>query len=72
MAILNNGQYLKIERFSGNKQMLVQLVHLSKKDGVILDYSQYEFTPDTESKSYHKQAYEYLLTLPEFSEAESC
>ncbi|WP_274023258.1 hypothetical protein [Vibrio parahaemolyticus] len=52
--------------------MLIQLVHLTKKDGVILDYSQYDFKPDMESFGYHKQAYEYLLTHADFVEAELC
>ncbi|WP_016798798.1 hypothetical protein [Vibrio cyclitrophicus] len=72
MALQNNGQYIKIERLSGNKTVLIQLVHLTKKDGAIIDYSQYDFQPDMESNGYHKQAYEHLLTLEDFLDAESC
>lgn len=72
MALLNNGQYIKIERLSGNKTMLIQLVHLNKKDGVILEYSQYDFQTNLESVGYHKQAYEYLLNHADFVAAEPC
>ncbi|EPW7001960.1 hypothetical protein ACWO06_000988 [Vibrio parahaemolyticus] len=72
MALLNNGQYIKIERLSGNKTMLIQLVHLNKKDGVILEYSQYDFQPNLESVGYHKQAYQYLLSHADFAAAEPC
>ncbi|HAS6060811.1 TPA: hypothetical protein I7135_01435 [Vibrio vulnificus] len=72
MALINKGQYIKVERLSGNKTMLIQLVHLDKKDGIILDYSQYDFQPDMESVGYHKQAYEYLLKHADFVAAESC
>ncbi|EKB1950858.1 hypothetical protein ACOIVT_001711 [Vibrio parahaemolyticus] len=72
MALLNNGQYIKIERLSGNKTMLIQLVHLNKKDGVILEYSQYDFQPNLESVGYHQQAYEYLLNHADFVAAEPC
>lgn len=72
MALLNNGQYIKVERLSGNKTMLIQLVHLNKKDGIILDYSQYEFKPDQEANGYHKQAYVYLKSLESFESATDC
>lgn len=69
--------YIKVENTSGNKELLyitvlVFLNDTARKEGKspIEQYS-YSFVPKVtdDAPNYHKQAYEYLKSLPEYADA---
>ena len=68
--------YAMIQKISGSKSKIsLQVVFYadsSKKQAV--EYKQYEFTPSVAdgSANFIQQGYEYLKTLPEFSDAIDC
>ena len=65
--------YLKVTSFSGSKETVsFALSIFKKKDGVLLQKQEYLFAMDLEGSNPIKQAYEYLKTLPEFSDAVDC
>lgn len=65
--------YLKVTSFSGSKGTIsFALSIFKKKDGVLLQKQEYLFAMDLEGSNPIKQAYEYLKTLPEFSDAVDC
>lgn len=65
--------YIKIESFSGAKN-LITLVVAYKKDAETLPFNNvlFSFTPDLTGINFIAQGYEYLKTLPEFSDAINC
>lgn len=65
--------YIKVVTVNGNKDLLFANVTAYKeKDGQTLTNKSYEFTPDLAGRNFFAQAYEYLKTLPEFSNATDC
>jgi hypothetical protein len=81
LTLVNNFQefsifedsYLKVTSFSGSKEIVsFDLSAFKVKDGVLLQKQEYVFAIDLEGSNPIKQAYEYLKTLPEFSDAVDC
>ena len=65
--------YVKIGALYGNKDSLRIEVNVHKTEGgAILDRRQFYFTPTLDGKNFIAQAYEFLKTLPEFSNATDC
>ena len=60
--------YFKIEQVFGNK-LDVSLVVGGYVGDVRVSGETYNFTPDMEKGNFIAQGYDYLKTLPEFSEA---
>jgi hypothetical protein len=65
--------YLKVTSFSGSKEAVsFALSIFKKKDGVLLQKQEYVYAIDLEGPNLIKQAYQFLKTLPEFSDATDC
>lgn len=65
--------YLKVTSFSGSKETISFALGIFKeKGGVLLQKQEYLFAMDLEGSNPIKQAYEYLKTLHEFSDAVDC
>jgi hypothetical protein len=65
--------YWRIEQIIGNKQSLTFVVNAYATDqGPMLHSDQFLFVPDLEGPNPIKQAYQFLKTLPEFSDAIDC
>jgi hypothetical protein len=72
-----NQSYARIESVVGNKSLMSLILgYYVNRDSIALGKSvliaeSYEFVPSVEdgSANFLKQGYEYLKTLPEFSEA---
>jgi len=65
--------YLKVTSFNGSKENVSLALGIFKeKNKVLLHKQEYVFTLDLEGPNPIKQAYEYLKTLPEFSDAIDC
>ncbi|WP_445505827.1 hypothetical protein [Niallia sp. 03091] len=67
---VTNG-YVKIDSFSGSRDLLKITVHFKKERGYpVLLIKDYAFVPDTTSfytDNFLTQGYEYLKSLPEFA-----
>jgi hypothetical protein len=65
--------YIRVSRIAGNKSQLIITVETMSNDksNFYFDKS-YEFTPDLSASNFIAQAYEYLKSLPEFSDAVDC
>lgn len=71
--VVFDNAYVKIGALYGNNDSLRIEVNVHKnKGGVILDRSQFYFTPTLDGKNFIAQAYQFLKTLPEFSDATDC
>jgi hypothetical protein len=65
--------YLKVTSFSGSKGAVSFALSIFKeKDGVLLQKQEYVYAIDLEGPNLIKQAYQFLKTLPEFSDATDC
>lgn len=62
--------YIKIDSITGNKNWLSFVVSFNKSNK--LAERTFSFQPDIEGPNFVKQAYLYLKTLPEFSDATDC
>ena len=62
--------YAKVLSVTGNKASIIASVGFIKD--VKLAERIYTFTPDLEGPNFIKQAYQFLKTLPEFSDATDC
>lgn len=68
-----NNAYIKVENLMGNKSQLRFDVSIYKKQNdQVIDHKNYLFTPDLSGKNFIAQAYDYLKTLPDFSDAVDC
>ena len=67
-----NNAYIKVSSLSGNKTTINLVVDIfDTKDGLKISGMVCGFVHDP-NESVFKQAYEYLKTLPEFSNAADC
>lgn len=67
--------YCKISGLNGNKNsMVIEVSIFNKKNGNGIDTKYYTFAPSVEENSLNDtaQAYYYLKTLPDFSDAVDC
>jgi hypothetical protein len=65
--------YWRIEQIIGNKQSLTFVVNAYATDqGPMLHSDQFSFVPELDGDNFIKQAYQFLKTLPEFSDAVDC
>lgn len=65
--------YIKVESINCNKSEGVAAVSFAKKsDNFILQTLNYHFPIDVDGSNFITQAYEYLQTLTEFSDAKAC
>lgn len=63
--------YIKVNQIGGDKQAVVVTIgYFDKKDGLLLQTKQVDFVPDMDGPNFIKQAYLYLKTLKEFSNAQ--
>jgi hypothetical protein len=68
-----NDCYIKVGSVSASKSDSTATVcFLEAEDGKLLFEKTYGFKIDLDGPNPIKQAYEYLKTLPEFSDAEDC
>lgn len=63
--------YIKVNKTEGDKQaVVVTICYFDKKDGLLLKTKQIDFVPDMDGPNFIKQAYVYMKTLNEFSNAQ--
>ena len=62
--------YVKVESISGTKNAL--MVKMVFSNGTASFERNYGFTPAMDGPNFIKQAYQFLKTLPEFSNAVDC
>jgi hypothetical protein len=63
--------YIKVNQIGGDKQAVVVTIgYFDKKDGLLLKTKQVDFVPDMDGPNFIQQAYLYLKTLSEFSNAQ--
>lgn len=67
--IIYKDGYAVISRLTGRKRLYIDVSFLTSRDGTQLKSTRFDFLPDLEGESYHKQAYVYLKSLPEFANA---
>lgn len=68
-----NAAYIKVETYSGNKtQMLFDVNVYDKKEGQLLKKLSFSFAPNMDAGNFIAQAYQYLKTQDEFSDAIDC
>jgi hypothetical protein len=60
--------YLRVEEVTGSKSKVLFSVSINADDGLTMKMK-YEFTPNMDGENFIAQAYAYLKTLPEFSDA---
>lgn len=69
--LISENTYFKVNSLTGNKSLISATVVGISNDTQV--YTQgYSFIPDLDGPNFIKQAYEYLKTLPEFSNAIDC
>jgi hypothetical protein len=62
--------YIKVDQVSASKiSGTANLRYFKSKDGNLLKEHQVDFPIDIEGKNFIAQAYDYIKTLPEFSQA---
>jgi hypothetical protein len=72
-GITLNSAYLKIQSFSGSKELLkFDLTTHSKSGEQVLAVSSFEISYDINGSNPLVQAYTHLKTLPEFAGATDC
>jgi hypothetical protein len=71
MAILKNGECVKIEGVMGSKAQVRCVVSFTKDDKRVGE-KEYFYVPNMNGSNFIKQAYEYIKTLPEFEGATDC
>lgn len=74
MALIKDTQYIKIEYISGNAKQLTIVIHIynnNSKESFIEGIS-YLFTPNLDGYNFIKQGYEYIKSLPEYTDAVDC
>jgi cystathionine beta-lyase family protein involved in aluminum resistance len=65
--------YIKVDKVEATKATCIAYVStLKNKDEQILVTNLYPFVSDLSGENHLKQAYLYLKTLPEFSDATDC
>lgn len=66
--------YIKVSSVAGGKENMAAEVHYLKDNasGDLIKVENYNFEPDIDGDNFIKQAYHYLKTLPEFSDATDC
>jgi hypothetical protein len=64
--------YIVVHSVEGTKQSLSIVVHLRGKDIAVTKLFKFKPTVDGASDNFIKQAYQFLKTLPEFSDATDC
>jgi hypothetical protein len=65
--------YIKVSSITGNKLNLTATVTFtSQATGTVVATKSYQFPLDLNGDNPIKQTYEYLKTLPEFSDATDC
>jgi hypothetical protein len=65
--------YIKVSSIRGDKNLIQVVVDLmAGPDGIVFESSNKSFAPNLDGPNFIKQAYQYLKTLPEFSDAEDC
>ena len=65
--------YWKLNQISGTKNKITFFVQVQgSKGGPVLALKEYSFVPDMDGGNFIKQAYQFLKTLPEFSDATDC
>lgn len=63
--------YFKVETISGDKSSLIATVS-SQVSSTQKQFASYTFEPLLDGPNFIKQAYQFLKTLPEFSDAVDC
>ncbi len=72
-TVTTNQLYVKVDTISGNKNLITaSVVLIDQESDKPVAYKQYQFALDLEGSNPIKQAYEYLKTLPEFTDATDC
>jgi len=72
-GITVSGAYIKIQSFSGSKELLKFDVATHSRSGEqTLTVASFEMPYSIDGSNPIKQAYEYLKTLPEFAGAVDC
>jgi len=72
-TIITEPLYIKVVGVSGNKQQLSASVSFTcKESGKVLATKEYRFLLNLEGPNPIKQAYLFLKTLPEISDATDC
>jgi hypothetical protein len=65
--------YVKVEKVTGNCTLLeISLAIYTAKNETLIENKKYLHIPDAEGGNFVKQSYEFLKTLPEFSDATDC
>ena len=65
--------YIKVTRIEGSKlELTVEVSLLPKKGGEPYKVQRVTFVPDLNGSNFIAQAYQFLKTLPEFSDAVDC
>lgn len=70
-AVINGTAYIKVESVTSSKTVAKCTVSF-KVDDLPAWESKYSFEPSLDGDNFIAQAYEYLKTLPEFSDAVDC
>lgn len=66
--IILEDAYIKVITVNGSKETVTANVSIKSEEKELL--VSYDFSPSMEGSNFIKQAYEYLKTLPEFSDAQ--
>lgn len=62
--------YIKVSQVSGGKQSMMATVETRTSDkSHALSVENYQFVPDLDGENFIKQAYEFIKTLPIYSDA---
>lgn len=68
-----NSAYWRIDQIIWNKQGLTFVVNAyATNQGPMLYSDKFSFAPELDGDNFIKQAYQFLKTLPEFSDAVDC
>ena len=71
-TVVFNNAYFKITSISGDKNSITIYVSCFKeKDNLCIKTDAYSFTPTMED-NFIKQGYEYIKSLPEYTDAIDC
>lgn len=79
-GLVSDQAYIRVDTVSGNKDNIVADIKVyvsqqaSEENIPFIDQKFIDFTPNVteDSLNYHRQAYEYMKTLPEYAEAADC
>lgn len=73
-TVVFNDAYIKVTEIKGNKNNIIctYVVYMGKEKQTGLTVSTIEFTPNLDGDNFIKQGYEYIKSLPEYSDAIDC